>query len=220
MDQSPPPPPGEHPPFEALHPELTPQRVLRVGRAIRRFWNLKTSQRRRYDCNWNIGCDCYQWVRAGIRRLADRHPDWLRIVNDESDLAFLFLIGRAGLEVPAEFYRPDAHNQPAQTLQVTDEELVHRQLAFSVCELPPEDAIRFAIARGMNGRVERVTLVQLDTVGDPVYTWPIPLSPVPIVNLSVPREEAVQLPEPEVGLSENEDDEDEDQQNTQGRQKA
>ena len=189
------------PPWEAIHPFLTEPRLRIIAATILYYRAKKKACRCPEDGPWNIGCDCYQWARYGIRQASEgKHKEWLRVLTKPEDMAFLFLIGGPG-GVAAKFYREDSPGQPARTLKVSDleEELREETLPF-LEPLPPEQAIRFAVVEE-NG-LESVKLVQLDQAEDKViYAWPIEAAVLALDDEQL--EQGVELGEPPVELPED-----------------
>lgn len=183
----------KRPPWEALHPDLTEDRLRVIGGIIKKYRDAKIFRRLPPDSEWNLGCDCYAWVCNGIRAAEKVFGEWLHVPVEDTDLDFLFHIGR----VPVRFYRPDSPGQPHRTLRVAFPELKAQQIAFQFSTLlPPENVIRFAVETNAAGHVQAVTLVQLDQGGTVVYDWPVSLAAGAVIALDgATREEGVDLGE-------------------------
>lgn len=193
-------------PSQAIHPDLTEDRLRAVAKTIVDYRAAKVRRRMPPDGSWNVGCDCYAWQCYGIReRAKGEFRDWLFVPPNEG-VEFLFLIGGPS-GVPAKFYRSDAQGQPARTLNISFPELTAIQGCLWPNDQPKDAVIRFAVELADDGFVKAVTLVQLDQSGDVSYAWPIPLDRPGIVSFDfAPRADAVELAPPPVILPEDEED--------------
>lgn len=214
------------PPWEAISPFLTEARLVAVAEIIRSQRDAKIAQRQPPDCNWNVGCDCFQWQCWGIRRAAEgEHAEWLHVPVAESDLDFLFQIGGPS-GVPVKFFREESQGQPYRSLHPNLSELLALQLAFEFDNaFEPENFLRLAITTHPDGRTSGVTLAQYDVEGQPTYRWPIPLAEATVESVpTVALGEALQRPgvdlgEPEVRTHEERqaEAEDEEKEKEEGR---
>jgi hypothetical protein len=197
------------PPWEAIHPSLNESRLRVIAAIILQYRAKKQAARCPEDGPWNIGCDCYQWARHGIRMASiGKYKDWLRVLTGPNDMEFLFQIGGPSGAV-AKFYREDSPGQPTRALKISElEERARAEMLLPFAEpLPPEQPIRFAVVE-VNG-IESVKLVRLDQEEEAlVYSWPISTESVVLELDEQQREPGVELGEPPVELPEDDSESD------------
>jgi hypothetical protein len=195
------------PPWEAIHPALTADRLSAVGGLIVAARREKMAARAHRDSSWNLGCDCHQWVCHDIRQAAQgKYRDWLHVAVGEGDLDMLFRIGGPD-GMPVKFYRTDAQGQPQRTLRISNPEVhaIQGMLALNL-RLPKETVVRLAVDVDDEGLVTAITVVQLNQTNEVIYAWQVPLPHVGLFEMgAAAREQGVELPEPVVTTLEEEE---------------
>jgi hypothetical protein len=201
------------PPWECIDPALTAERLAAIATIIRDETDAKVNARDPRDWNWNIGCDCHAWVLNRMHASAKgEYADWLLMESEPGDLDLTFRIGGKD-GVQSKMYRPDSAGQPQRTLRQANEELKSFQAALMDLAPAPDPAVRFAVDKDDNGRVTRVTLVQLSLDGKLLYPWTIWVLDATVRSIDdTPRPEGVELEEPTVQLPEDAEQEAKDKE--------
>jgi hypothetical protein len=155
------------------YPELTTDRLSLVACIIRdaRARCAELHEPEEGDAAWDFGCRCYSRTCFGIDK-ASLKNSWLTIPKDtEKPLRFCFAIGH----VPFRFYRGDPDDPPSRYLAVNYPELRERQLGLDLgVAVPVDSVLRFAIEADNTGRASRVSLVELDELGELTGVYQIP----------------------------------------------
>lgn len=157
------------PPWVAIDPELTAQRLDSISALIVRARTERLKHRHRWDTAWNLGCDAYAWCMSAISEAAAGvYSDWLKVISAQNALDFQFTVGR----IPMKFYRPASAGQPARTLRQQFEELRAFQLLLGLTQpVRSESVYRLAVEVAEDGEAESVALVKLSASGDVEYHY-------------------------------------------------
>jgi hypothetical protein len=123
------------------------------------------------DGPWSLGCRAYERTCAAIRKTAIKH-DWLRILPETSSLGFSFAIGN----VPFRFYRGDPEEPPYHYQLKSYGEINHLQLCLALDTgfHQIDGALRLAVETDGSAEVSAVTLVEVDSGGNPRDSYQIP----------------------------------------------
>jgi hypothetical protein len=161
-----------------LHPDLSWDRLDFLANVIVRVRHETAlmHQPKKGDNLWSLGCrsfarTCFAFAQAA---LVDREPDWLGVLNSESH--FVILVGG----VPVRFYSGDPENPPSRALRRHNPELEAAQYALGLVTTNKSrlGIVRLIVERGKNNEVGGITLVNLDSEGNILNAWAIPLPPI------------------------------------------
>lgn len=187
-----------------LHPSLTQERLGIIAGLIcsARHEVVLLHEPNKGDTPWSLGCRAYVRACHAISQAAQfRYREWLRVIEDDG-LHFVFTIGG----VPLRFYRGlmDESNPRYRIRKLP--EIVAQQSAFAFMkELAfQEMVLRLNFETDNRGEVARVSLVRLESRGNPHHIHDIPIErfkrePVPINS---PRD-GIELPPADVGERSN-----------------
>lgn len=154
-------------------PDLTSERLITIANIIRsvRHDTVCLHDPEHGDGPWSLGCRAYERICFGIEEAAKDY-EWLHILQKIRNLEFSFAIG----SIPFRFYRGTPDEPPDNYQFKTFGELRHLQLCLEIDGLPPIDNIlRLAIETdAVTREVSRVTLVEMNSAGEPTGVWEIP----------------------------------------------
>ena len=187
-----------------LHPSLTKERLGILANLIRsaRHDVVLLHEPNKGDTPWSLGCRAYARACHAIAQAAQfRYGEWLRVIEGDG-LHFVFTIGG----VPLRFYRGlMEETNPRYRLRKLPE-IAAQQRAFAFMQDPAfqEMVLRLNYQTDSQGDIDRISLVRLDSRGNPHHLYDIPIEqfkkePVPIKS---PRD-GVQLPPANVGERSN-----------------
>ena len=187
-----------------LHPSLTQERLGIIAGLICsvRHEVALLHEPNKGDTPWSLGCRAYARACFVIAQAAQfRYREWLRVIED-GGLHFVFTVGGA----PLRFYRGlmDESNPRYRIRKLP--EIVAQQSAFAFMqELAfQEMVLRLNFETDSRGEVSRISLVRLDSRGNPHHLYDIPIEQFKkeAVPIKPPRD-GVQLPPANVGERSN-----------------
>jgi hypothetical protein len=179
-----------------LHPDLTRDRLVAIGRLITRGRNDAVLWQNPDigDDSWVLGCRAFQAARHRIITAAGTDGfEWLNIVDASKHL--IFTIGA----VPVRFYRGLAEEPTGRTLRQTFPELQQLALVFPGDERQ-DLAFRFAVETDADGTVAVMKFVGL--LGEAaLLNWTVPLDGATVsIFPMAPPSEGVELSAPVVQI--------------------
>jgi len=123
------------------------------------------------DGPWSLGCRGYERTCAAIKKAALTYS-WLRILPEISPLGFSFAIGN----VPFRFYRGNPEELPYHYQFKSYGEIHHLQycLALDNGFHEIDGVLRLAVETDGSSEVAAVTLVEVDSGGNPRDSYQIP----------------------------------------------
>lgn len=154
--------------------DLTQERLSIVAEIIRRVRHeaVMAHEPDKGDTNWDLGCRVYSRTCFALRIEAPNYPDWLTILPETKMLQFSFAIGT----VPFRFYRGTPDDPPDRYVICSFGELHHQQMCLELEGLRPSDnVLRIAVETSrMTLEVTHVSVVEVDTAGNPIGAYLIP----------------------------------------------
>ncbi len=173
-----------------LHPSLTQERLSEIARIIRDVRHEVSTLHapEKGDTPWSFGCRAYVRTCHAIAQEAQfKHRDWLQIIEDDG-LHFVFAIG----SVPLRFYRGLLDESNPRYRVRNSPELNAQQRAFAFHEDPTfrDLVLRLVVQADESGEARRISLVQLDSNGNPRHPYDVPFDPYEerIVRISRPKD--------------------------------
>lgn len=119
------------------------------------------------DNAWSLGCRAYVRACFALSKGAKSLP-WLSVVAEDSPLRFTFAIGM----LPIRFYRGGSDELPERYSEATGGELRQLEL-FKPEDVIPDGVLRLAVEPNSRGEVARVSLVEVNSLGVPLSTFPV-----------------------------------------------
>lgn len=195
-----------------IHPGLTEERLRIVAKVIRqaRHEAVVRHEPSIGDNEWVLGCRCYAFTCAALRRIQPDHAEWLSILEGAAGgLRFAFQI--AG--VPLRFYRGDPEDIPKNKAARSFPEIHAMQDAFEFARnygLKPH-AFRIAVETDNMGEATEISLVQVDKNSEPVGERWVIAEEVPDNVAQFPaKEKEKELGKPPVGSRKKKDEQKEE----------
>jgi hypothetical protein len=190
-----------------IYPALTPERLAFVGRLMRsvRAEAADSHEPDKGDTAWGLGTRGHErTIFAITNAAAGIASDWLTVI--EPGLHFVFGIGG----VPIRFYRGEADSPPTKSLKRNYPEIAaQRQTAFIFpgFEAPArakdakEYLLRFAIETDIDGRADRIVLVEVAEDLTTRMIYEVPETSIGYVADTRPKGRGgTELPPPPVSL--------------------
>lgn len=195
----------EVPQFEpwSKYPDLTKERLSVVADIIRKVRHeaVLSHEPEKGDTNWGLGCRTYERTCSAFRAEAPKYADWFAILPETRALQFSFAIGA----VPFRFYRGTPNDPPDRYTICSYGELHHQQWCLALEGLrPPDNVLRLAIETNpMTLEVTVVSVVEVDTAGNPIASYLIPFKQRSTPVVSVMQTKPVELAPPQIQALDN-----------------
>jgi hypothetical protein len=160
-------------PFEPWekYPSLTREYLAIIGGIVRRARSdtADLHDSAGGDNSWSLGCRAYARTCFALRQATRVYP-WLKIIDEDQNLKFTFLID----SIPIRFYHGDASDPPGNYLERTFGELRQQEL-FADRGAPTDEVLRLAIETDAKGKASTITLVEVGKDNKPTdNTYVIP----------------------------------------------
>jgi hypothetical protein len=190
----------EIPDFEpwTKYPALTAERMAIIASLISgvRHEAILVHEPGKGDTNWGLGTRVYERTCFKLQSVAPQYADWLRILPELKGLQFSFAVGN----IPFRFYRGAPEEPPDRYNIRTFGELHHLQLCLKLDGLrPPDKVLRFAVETSpATLEVIAVSVVEVDTAGNPVGVYRVPLQQRQERKITILQAKPVELAPPAV----------------------
>jgi hypothetical protein len=156
------------------YPDLTRDRLSVIATIIRdvRHRCVMLHEPDEGDGPWSLGCRAYERICFAIGKASVMH-NWIKRLPEKSSLAFSFAIGN----VPFRFYRGNPDDPPFHYQAKSYGEVHHIQLCLALDlggDITALDGVLRLAVEISNLEVSTVTLVEMDSDGNPVDSYLIP----------------------------------------------